>query len=67
VPAATPGRQRFEENHSIAASRQIGFSAVRAFMPYDGTACALRFLRQPNRPMAPMPVANSGRAAGDRE
>jgi hypothetical protein len=43
---------------------QIGFSAVRAFMPYDGTDCALRFLRQPSRPIAPRPVANNGRAVG---
>jgi hypothetical protein len=38
-------------------------------MPFVGlfvqaTACAFRFLRQPSRPIAPRPVANSGRAAG---
>jgi hypothetical protein len=27
-------------------------------------AAAFRFLRQPNRPIAPRPVAKSGRAAG---
>ena len=33
-------------------------------VPRLAAACAFRFLRQPNRPIAPRPLANSGRAAG---
>jgi hypothetical protein len=38
--------------------------SIFSYVAHCATACAFRFLRQPSRPKPPMPVANSGRAAG---
>ena len=46
------------------AQKQKGRLAAAIPRVLLATACALRFLRQPNKPSAPRPEAKSGRAAG---
>src|SRR5215469_7664021 len=51
-------------DHLNPKSAGAVFSREAASFFY-ATACAFRFLRQPSRPKPPMPVANSGSAAGN--
>src|SRR5579883_66904 len=59
---------RFTSGDDIGQQKERGRLAAAPPCPrvlfVQTTTCAFRFLRQPNRPIAPRPEANSGRAAG---
>ena len=62
-----------QKRHSIGCKRQnakgdkpfvIHLKDARSGFGYAASAASFFFLRQPNRPNTPMPVAKSGSAAG---
>jgi hypothetical protein len=62
---ATPAKRAYQRFFRIVRANKKGrlAAAILCFVQ-AATACAFRFLRQPNRPIAPRPVAKSGSAAG---
>ena len=68
-PAASRDGHRAESESAKEAEAAAQAASQRPFqillaLFVQATACAFRFLRQPSRPIAPRPVAKSGRAAG---
>jgi hypothetical protein len=72
VATATPDRgsyivdtlPRTVQPHGMSGPEVKRLAGAVRFTDQAATATAFRFLRQPSRPIAPRPVAKSGRVAG---